>query len=70
MENINPKHSEDPNKPTKPVEHDYAAHERDPGPSPQAVKEENNEGAGPTMKWIIPIILVILFLVYWFVFRT
>jgi hypothetical protein len=69
MENIDPQHAEDPNKPHKPIEHDYAKHERDPGPAPQAVKEENDKGAGPAMKWTIPIIILILFIVYWFVFR-
>ncbi|MES2828908.1 MAG: hypothetical protein V4687_12155 [Bacteroidota bacterium] len=62
-----PNHVEDPNKPHKPIEHDYAKHEQDPGPSPQAVKESNDNGAGPVMKWIIPIIVVVL-LVLWFVF--
>ncbi len=68
MENIESTHTEDPNKPHKPIEHDYAKHENDPGPSPQAVKESNENGAGPVMKWIIPIIVLIL-LVYWFVIR-
>ena len=68
METIDETHREDPNKPIKPIEHDYAAHEQDPGPSPEAVKEENDKGAGPAMKWAIPIIIIILFIVYWFLF--
>ncbi len=70
MENIDPQHHEDPNQAPKPIEHDYAAHENDPGPSPQAVKEENDKGAGPAMKWAIPIILIVLFIVWWFLFRN
>ena len=69
MENNLSQHSEDPNKQPKPVEHDYPAHENDPGPSPEAVEEENDKGAGPTMKWAIPIALFILFLIYFFMFR-
>lgn len=68
MENINPLHAEDPNKPHKPIEHDYDAHKQDPGPAPQAVKEENDKGAGLTLKWIIPIVIIILFIIYFLVF--
>lgn len=69
MENIDPKHAENPANHPKPTEHDYAKHEQDPGPSPQAVKEENDKGAGPTMKWIIPIIIIILAILYWIFFK-
>lgn len=68
MENTESSHIEDPNKPHKPIEHNYARHEDDPGPSPQAIKESNENGAGPVMKWIIPLIVIIL-LVYWFIIR-
>lgn len=67
MENIDPKHQETPEQ-AKPVETDYAKHEEDPGPSPQAVKEDNANGAGPVMKWIIPIIIIAM-LIYWFLIR-
>ncbi|WP_256006611.1 MULTISPECIES: hypothetical protein [Pedobacter] len=70
MENFESKHIEDPNKPHKPIEHDYAKHEADPGPSPQAVKESNSGGAGPALKWIIPIVLIILFALYWMFFKV
>ena len=63
-----PNHIEDPNKPSKPVEDNYAKHEKDPGPSPQAVEEYNNKGAGPVLKWILPVIVVILIIV-WFISR-
>jgi hypothetical protein len=63
-----PNHIEDPNKPSKPVEDDYAKHEQDPGPSPQAVEEYNNKGAGPVLKWILPVIVLIL-IIYWFITR-
>ena len=69
MENNITPHSEDPGKSSKPVEHDYAAHENDPGPSPEAVNEPDNKGAGPAMKWAIPIAIIILFIIYWFMFR-
>lgn len=69
MENIDPKHAENPGEPIKPVEHDYAKHEQDPGPSPQAVNEDNNKGAGPAMKWIIPILVIILAILYWIFFK-
>jgi len=69
MENIDPKHAENPAAPTKPVEHDYAKHEQDPGPSPQAVNEDNDKGAGPAMKWIIPIIIIMLAILYWIFFK-
>jgi hypothetical protein len=67
MENIEPHNSKDVNPEPKPIEHNYDNHKADPGPSKEAVFEQNNKGAGPTLKWIIPIILVILF-VLWFVF--
>lgn len=68
VENITARHAENPDKPHKPIEHDYVKHEADPGPSPQAVEEYNDRGAGPVMKWLIPVLIVIL-LVYWFIFR-
>ena len=70
MENTDPKFVENQDSTPKPVEHDYAKHENDPGPSPQAVEEENDKGAGPTMKWIIPILIIILLIVYWMFFRN
>lgn len=68
MENTDPKHRENPEQTPKPVETDYSKHEEDPGPSPQAVNEDNNNGAGPVMKWIIPIIIIGM-LIYWFLIR-
>lgn len=68
MENIDPKHVENPQDIPKPIETDYAKHEEDPGPSPQAVNEDNDKGAGPAMKWIIPIIVAVL-LILWFLLR-
>lgn len=67
MENTDPKFQETSGENKKPIETDYAKHEQDPGPSPQAVEEDNKKGAGPVMKWIIPIIVVIL-LIFWFIF--
>lgn len=68
MENTESKHTEDPNKPSKPIEHDYAKHEADPGPSPQAVKEKDINGAAVVMRWLIPLLVLIL-LIYWFAIR-
>ena len=51
-----------------PVETDYPTHENNPGPSPEAVNEDNAKGAGPVMKWLIPILVIVL-LIYWFIFR-
>ena len=70
MENTQSPHTEDPNKPHKPIEHDYAKHEDDPGPSPQAVKEYNDKGAGPVLKWIIPIVVALLLILWFFFFRN
>lgn len=68
MENIEPQNNKDVNPDPKPIEHNYDKHKADPGPSKEAVFEKNDKGAGQTLKWIIPIILVILFIL-WFVFR-
>jgi hypothetical protein len=68
MDNRESTHHEDENQSAKPVEHDYNANKADPGPAPQAVNEADNKGAGVALKWAIPIILVILFLLYFFLF--
>lgn len=68
MENTDPRFKENADGNQKPVEHDYAKHENDPGPSPQAVNEENDKGAGPTMKWIIPILIIVMAIIYWIFF--
>jgi hypothetical protein len=66
--NLDPQHRDDSNQPPKPIEQDYAKHADNPGPSPEAVKERNDKGAGPVLKWIVPVLVVIL-MIYWFVFR-
>lgn len=66
--NLDPQHRDDSNQPAKPIEHDYAKHADNPGPSPEAIKERNDKGAGPVLKWIVPVLVVIL-MIYWFVFR-
>jgi hypothetical protein len=66
MENTDQKHVENSPVSTKPIETDYAKHEQDPGPAPQAVNEDDNKGAGQAMKWIIPIIVVVL-IILWFI---
>lgn len=68
MENAESKHTEDPHKPSRPVEHDYAKHEADPGPSPQVVEEKDINGAAVVMRWLIPLLVVAL-LIYWLVYK-
>lgn len=68
MENPEPNFAENPEKRSKEIETDYSKHEADPGPSPEAVNEDNKKGAGPVIKWAIPIIVVIL-LIYWLFLR-
>lgn len=47
------------------VEDNYLAHKSNPGPSAEAVHEEDKNGAGQVLRWILPIILIIL-LIAWF----
>ena len=51
------------------VETDYDANKADPLPAP-TVNEPEDNGAGPAMKWIIPLAIVILLIVYFFFFRN
>jgi hypothetical protein len=52
----------------QPIETNYEAHKENPGPSEEAVVEENKDGAGKMLKYIIPI-LVLALLIIWFLFR-
>lgn len=67
MESEDSRHTEDPNKPHKPIEHDYARHQADPGPSRQSIEEKDINGASAILRWLIPI-LVIALLIYWLVY--
>lgn len=69
METNTPNHTEDPKQPSKPIEHNYEAHVNDPGPAP-TVNEPDNKGAGQALKWIIPIVIVVLLIVYFVYFRN
>ncbi|RZL03797.1 MAG: hypothetical protein EOO89_28305 [Pedobacter sp.] len=51
----------------QPIETNYSAHETNPGPSKEAVEEKNEDGAGKAMKWVLPIIVLVL-LIVWFIF--
>jgi hypothetical protein len=68
MENNNPNSTEDQSKTNQPIETDYEAHANDPGPAP-TVNEPDNKGAGQAMKWIIPIVIIILIVVYLVYFK-
>jgi len=52
-----------------PIETDYDAHKTNPGPAP-TVNEPDNKGAGVALKWIIPILVIILLVVYFVYFRN
>ena len=70
IETTDADHAEDPNNATPlAVETDYEAHKADPGPAP-TVQEADNKGAGPAMKWIIPIAIVALLIIYFLFFRN
>lgn len=67
MENQSGNNIDDQNKHTTAnVETDYDAHKDNPAPAP-TVNEPDNKGAGQAMKWIIPIVVAIL-LIVWFIF--
>ena len=68
MENINSEHTEE-DKPSKPIETDYEDNNQDPGPAEPAVTEEDKNGAGKALVWVIPILVVAL-IVYWFLMRS
>jgi len=57
-----------PNKSTPPVENDYSAHKENPAPAPEAVFEEDKNGASQVLRWIIPVLVIIL-LIVWFFFK-
>lgn len=62
----NPESNPNSNPPA--VENNYSEHKQNPGPSSEAVHEDDKKGAGQTLRWIIPIILVLL-LIVWFFFK-
>ncbi|MBB2148514.1 hypothetical protein [Pedobacter gandavensis] len=68
METKHEEGNQEPLKPHKPIETDYAKHQEDPGPSPQAVNEYDKNGAAVALKWIIPILILAL-LIYWLFFK-
>jgi hypothetical protein len=57
-----------PKQNTTPVENNYSAHKENPAPAPEAVFEEDKRGAGQVLRWIIPVLVVIL-LIVWFFFK-
>jgi hypothetical protein len=68
METNTPDHKKETHETTPvPVETNYEAHKDNPGPAP-TVNEPDNKGAGVAMKWIIPIVVIILLVVYFVYF--
>jgi hypothetical protein len=62
MEQFN---SEDQN--THKVETGYEKHQQNPGPSKEAVVEDDKDGASKVLKWILPALVIVLILVWLFV---
>jgi hypothetical protein len=59
--------SEENKKSPTGVEHDYEHHKENPSPSKEAIFEKNEKGAGQVMKWIIPILIVLLLITYFMI---
>jgi len=56
------------NESPMPIENDYEKHKENPGPPIEAVVEENENGAGKMLKYIIPILVLVLLFI-WFLFK-
>jgi hypothetical protein len=54
--------------PLKAIETDYPEHEKNPGPSEEAVVEKDEDGAGKVLRWIIPLLVIVL-VVFWLIMR-
>ena len=50
------------------IETNYEAHQQNPGPSKEAIVEEDKNGASKVLKWIIPGVIILL-LIIWFFFK-
>ena len=48
------------------VEEDYPHHKEHPDAPKEAIIEENSKGGGQVLKWLIPLLVVILLLIYLF----
>lgn len=69
QDDSNASNAEEPYKhTTAKVETDYEAHKANPLPAP-TVNEPEDSGAGPAMKWVIPIAIAVLLLVWYFFFK-
>lgn len=64
MSNMNDKSDINP-----PVETNYEKHQNHPAPSKEAVIEEDKNGASKVLKWIIPV-LVVLLIIIWLFFKN
>ena len=61
-EELNEKHT--PN----PIETNYEANKANPGPAEEAVTEKNDKPAAKVQRWLLPLIIVIL-IVLWLILR-
>ena len=55
-------------RPLKAIETDYPKHEKNPGPSEEAVVEKDEEGAGKVLRWIIPLLVLVL-VAFWLIIK-
>ena len=46
------------------AEEDYAAHQHDPAPSPEAIKEKDDRPASYLLRWAIVIAIALLAIIY------
>lgn len=56
-------------KSPQPAEEDYNAHSSNPGPSAEAIEEKDEDGAGKALKWVIPVVVILLTIVWFLFFR-
>lgn len=62
------KDQENKDLPLKAIETDYPEHEKNPGPSEEAVVEKDEEGAGKVLRWIIPLLVIVL-VAFWLIIK-
>ncbi|WP_028295457.1 hypothetical protein [Olivibacter sitiensis] len=50
----------------KKIEKDYNAHQENPGPSEESIKEKDDKPVANTIKWVIAIAVIIMAIIYFF----